>query len=245
MAKLKHTFHPTQTHGASQSASSVISTCRSIPTAAAQVGINVVVITDHVAVYVYTTSSALATYANAWIDASAIIHHQLPELAEPFGTGPEYTPGIIIRVQRPGPDRLHLRRRPEGHGRPHRAGPVAGLRPRRLPQHDRGLGTGQRRRQDHHGQTLTPRTRRPRRPGRGRSRASTLFGGGPAGGAPSHPSSTRPPDRGAGAAAARWSPPQVVHKSRIRPQTAGVSTAVVESRADRRRTNHGEERNRS
>ena len=62
-----------------------------------ELGSNVVVITDHVAVYVYD-QEALATYANAWIDASVTAHHQLPELAEPFGTGPEYTPGIIIRA---------------------------------------------------------------------------------------------------------------------------------------------------
>ena len=62
-----------------------------------ELGSNVVVITDHVAVYVYDQES-LATYANAWIDASVTAHHQLPELAEPFGTGPEYTPGIIIRA---------------------------------------------------------------------------------------------------------------------------------------------------
>ncbi len=55
------------------------------------------VITDHVAVYVYD-HGALATYANAWIDAAVTANHQLPEQADPFGTGPEFTPGVIIRA---------------------------------------------------------------------------------------------------------------------------------------------------
>ncbi len=96
MARPKHTFHPTQ---------SISLTISIIGEQHVQVdshggrelGSNVVVITDHVAVYVYD-QAALATYANAWIDASVTAHHQLPELAEPFGTGPEYTPGIIIRA---------------------------------------------------------------------------------------------------------------------------------------------------
>jgi hypothetical protein len=62
-----------------------------------ELGSNVVVITDHVAVYVYD-HAALATYANAWIDATLIANHQLPEQADPFGTGPEFTPGVIIRA---------------------------------------------------------------------------------------------------------------------------------------------------
>ena len=96
MARQKHTFHPTQ---------SISLTISIIGEQHVQVdshggrelGSNVVVITDHVAVYIYD-QAALATYANAWIDASVTAHHQLPELAEPFGTGPEYTPGIIIRA---------------------------------------------------------------------------------------------------------------------------------------------------
>ena len=60
-------------------------------------GSNVAVLADHVAVYAYDPT-ALATYANAWIDAGAMANHQLPEQAEQFGTGPEFTPGIIIRA---------------------------------------------------------------------------------------------------------------------------------------------------
>jgi hypothetical protein len=60
-------------------------------------GSNVVVISEHVAVYVYDLA-ALATYANGWIDPAVTANHQLPEQAAPFGTGPEYTPGIIIRA---------------------------------------------------------------------------------------------------------------------------------------------------
>ena len=54
-------------------------------------GSNVAVLADHVAVYAYDPT-ALATYANAWIDAAAMANHQLPEQAEQFGTGPEFTP---------------------------------------------------------------------------------------------------------------------------------------------------------
>ena len=60
-------------------------------------GSNVVVLTDHIAIYTYDPS-ALATYANAWIDGGIIANHRLPEQAEGFGTGPEYTPGIIVRA---------------------------------------------------------------------------------------------------------------------------------------------------
>ena len=102
MARPKHTFHPTQ---------SISLTISIIGDQNVQVdshggrelGSNVVVIADRVAVYVYD-QAALATYANAWIDASVTAHHQLPELAEPFGTGPGYTPGIIIRAH--GSDRI-------------------------------------------------------------------------------------------------------------------------------------------
>ena len=84
MARPKHTFHPTQ---------SISLTISIIGDQHVQVdshggrelGSNVVVITDHVAVYIYDHASVTA-------------HHQLPERAEPFGTGPEYTPGIIIRA---------------------------------------------------------------------------------------------------------------------------------------------------
>ena len=102
MARQKHTFNPTQ---------SISLTISITGEQAVQVdshggrerGSNVVVITDHVAVYVYDLA-ALATYANGWIDPAVTAHHQLPELAEPFGTGPEYTPGIIIRAH--GRDRI-------------------------------------------------------------------------------------------------------------------------------------------
>lgn len=60
-------------------------------------GSNIAVTTDHIAVYTYDPS-ALATYANAWIDGGIIANHRLPEQAEGFGTGPEYTPGVIIRA---------------------------------------------------------------------------------------------------------------------------------------------------
>jgi len=76
MARPKHTFHPTQ---------SISLTISIIGDQHVQIdshggrelGSNVVVITDHVAVYVYD-QAALATYANAWIDASVTAHHQLP-----------------------------------------------------------------------------------------------------------------------------------------------------------------------
>lgn len=60
-------------------------------------GSNVAVLADHVAVYVYDPS-AMATYANAWIDAGVMATHRLPEQAETLRTGPEFTPGVIIRA---------------------------------------------------------------------------------------------------------------------------------------------------
>jgi hypothetical protein len=96
MARQKHTFNPTQ----SISLTISITGDQHVEVdthGGRELGSNVVVITDHVAVYVYDLS-ALATYANGWIDPAVTANNQLPEQAEPFGTGPEFTPGIIIRA---------------------------------------------------------------------------------------------------------------------------------------------------
>ncbi|HEY5148882.1 MAG TPA: hypothetical protein VIJ23_03495 [Mycobacterium sp.] len=96
MARQKHTFNPTQ----SISLTISITGEQEVQVdshGGRELGSNVVVISDHVAVYVYDLA-ALATYANGWIDPAVTANHQLPEQADPFGTGPEFTPGVIIRA---------------------------------------------------------------------------------------------------------------------------------------------------
>ena len=86
MARQKHTFNPTQ----SISLTISITGEQEVQVdshGGRELGSNVVVITDHV-----------ATYANGWIDPAVTANHQLPEQAELFGTGPEFTPGVIIRA---------------------------------------------------------------------------------------------------------------------------------------------------
>ena len=96
MARQKHTFNPTQ---------SISLTISITGEQAVQVdshggrerGSNVVVITDHVAVYVYDLA-ALGTYYNGWRDPEVTANRHLPVQSDPFGTGPEFTPGVIIRA---------------------------------------------------------------------------------------------------------------------------------------------------
>lgn len=60
-------------------------------------GSYVSVTADHIAVYVYD-QRAMRSYCEGWIDTAALARMELPELAEPFGTGPETLPGIIVRA---------------------------------------------------------------------------------------------------------------------------------------------------
>ena len=96
MARQKHTFNPTQ----SISLTISITGEQEVQVdshGGRELGSNVVVITDHVAVYVYDLA-ALATYYDGWRDPDVTANRQLPVQADPFGTGPEFTPGVIIRA---------------------------------------------------------------------------------------------------------------------------------------------------
>ena len=195
-----------------------------------ELGSNVVVITDHVAVYVYDLA-ALATYANGWIDPAVTANHQLPEQAEPFGTGPEFTPGVIIRAH--GRDEIDHTYDVTRKVMIVKIGQVRWLvyDRARLPQHEHRLGPGQGRRQDHAGQPPLTRvpTAPPHRAGPLPRRPAptampTSHARNPRAGCrrPRRPHPQRParPVTGTGAAAAtRGHPTLVVHKSRIRPHS--------------------------